>query len=211
MGHSKADKARTHARIVEIAATRLRERGLEGIGVADLMKEAGLTVGGFYKHFASRDDLVAEAVAACFAQARAATGREAEKLAPTLAGVVDWYLTPAHRDRPGSGCAFAALAPDIARADARTRALATADIGATLDRLAALAASADAGAARGQAILTYSALVGALSLARAASDDALSREILATTAAMLKAKAGAGAAPARRAMPAKARRRRPNG
>jgi AcrR family transcriptional regulator len=66
VGHSQIEKQRTHARIVDIASRRLREKGLEGIGVADLMKEAGMTVGGFYKHFASRDELVAEAIDAAF-------------------------------------------------------------------------------------------------------------------------------------------------
>ena len=66
MGHSQADKAQTHERIVAIASRRFRERGLEGIGVADVMKEAGLTVGGFYKHFDSREALVVEALAASF-------------------------------------------------------------------------------------------------------------------------------------------------
>src|SRR5262245_525591 len=181
MGHSQTEKARTHERIIDIAARRFRERGLDGIGVADLMKEAGLTVGGFYKHFGSRDDLVAEAVGACFAQSKAAAAREAAKAPLTLAGVVDWYLTPAHRDNPGAGCAFAALAPDIARADGRTRGLASADVAATLERLAALS-----GGNRAAAILAYSAMVGAVGLSRAVSDPALSREILATTAAALK-------------------------
>jgi TetR/AcrR family transcriptional repressor of nem operon len=62
MRHSKAEKARTHKHIVAIASKRFREKGLAGIGIAQLMKQAGLTVGGFYKHFNSRDDLVAEAV-----------------------------------------------------------------------------------------------------------------------------------------------------
>jgi len=62
MGHTRAEKAKTHKRIVAIASKRFREEGLAGVGIADLMKEAGLTVGGFYKHFDSRDDLVAEAV-----------------------------------------------------------------------------------------------------------------------------------------------------
>ena len=66
MGYSKSDKAETHARIVSVAAKRFRELGLEGIGVADVMKEAGVTVGGFYKHFDSRDELVVEALAAAF-------------------------------------------------------------------------------------------------------------------------------------------------
>src|SRR6476620_10123915 len=66
MGYSKSDKAETHSRIVRVAAKRFRERGLEGIGVADVMKEAGVTVGGFYKHFDSRDELVVEALATAF-------------------------------------------------------------------------------------------------------------------------------------------------
>lgn len=66
MGRSQLEKQKTHEKIVETASKRLREEGLEGIGVADLMKEAGLTVGGFYKHFASRDDLVAEAIQSAF-------------------------------------------------------------------------------------------------------------------------------------------------
>ena len=66
MGYSKSDKAETHARIVSVAAKRFRELGLEGIGVADVMKEAGVTVGGFYKHFDSRDELVVEALATAF-------------------------------------------------------------------------------------------------------------------------------------------------
>src|ERR1700735_4883100 len=66
MGYSKSDNAETYSRIVKVAAKRFRERGLEGIGVADVMKEAGVTVGGFYKHFGSRDELVVEALAAAF-------------------------------------------------------------------------------------------------------------------------------------------------
>jgi TetR/AcrR family transcriptional repressor of nem operon len=66
MGHSKAEKAETHKRIVKIASKRFREDGLAGVGISELMKEAGLTVGGFYKHFNSRDDLVAEAISSAF-------------------------------------------------------------------------------------------------------------------------------------------------
>ena len=75
MGHSRAEKAKTHKRIVAIASKRFREEGLAGVGIADLMKEAGLTVGGFYKHFDSRDDLVAEAVGSALGGARQSTAR----------------------------------------------------------------------------------------------------------------------------------------
>jgi TetR/AcrR family transcriptional repressor of nem operon len=196
MGHSQADKARTHARIVEIAARRLREDGLQGVGVAELMQEAGLTVGGFYKHFGSRDDLVAEALGACFAQSEDAIDRQAGKGERTLASVADWYLTPEHRDDKGAGCPFAALAPDLARADKRTRTLATAEIRTRLARLAGLAVARDGPPiGRARAILAYSALIGALSLARAVDDAALSREILAAAAATLKTALAADARP----------------
>jgi len=75
MGHSRAQKAKTHKRIVSIASKKFREEGLAGVGIAELMKEAGLTVGGFYKHFDSRDDLVAEAVSSAFGGWKRSSGR----------------------------------------------------------------------------------------------------------------------------------------
>ena len=113
MGRSQLEKQKTHEKIVETASKRLREEGLEGIGVADLMKEAGLTVGGFYKHFASRDDLVAEAIQSAFDS----WGRrlEAEGVDPakmTAADIADRYVSAYHRDNPGEGCPFAALTAD---------------------------------------------------------------------------------------------------
>jgi TetR/AcrR family transcriptional repressor of nem operon len=182
MGSSQAEKARTHERIVAIAAKRLRERGLDGIGVADLMQEAGLTVGGFYKHFASRDALVAEAIGTCFGawRKRIEAGEE-----PNLPAWIDGYLSPAHRDDPGAGCPFGALAADLARHTPKMRALATAEIRGTFLLLGALLAKAAPGAARAQAILNHSALLGALSLARIVDDPALSDEIMATVAAAL--------------------------
>src|SRR5271170_2594903 len=107
MGYSKSDKAETHTRIVNVAAKRFREVGLEGIGVADVMKEAGMTVGGFYKHFASRDELVTEALEVAFESLDAWEAR-----AESLARAVRDYLSEAHRDAPGKGCALGALLGD---------------------------------------------------------------------------------------------------
>jgi len=104
MGYSKSDKAETHTRIVRVAAKRFRERGLEGIGVADVMKEAGVTVGGFYKHFGSRDELVVEALATAFKDLDVW-----EEHTPDMAHLLQNYLTEAHRDAPGTGCAMGAL------------------------------------------------------------------------------------------------------
>jgi TetR/AcrR family transcriptional repressor of nem operon len=187
MGHSRAEKAKTHKRIVSIASKKFREEGLAGVGIAELMKEADLTVGGFYKHFDSRDDLVAEAVSSAFGGWKrrvdaAASGGPSVSLAKLL----DDYLNEAHRDNPGTGCAFSALAPEIARSDKRTRAVTSEQARNDIQLIATLLPGKDKRTARSQAILTFSALVGAMSLARAVSDEALSREILQTVGEHLK-------------------------
>jgi len=191
MGHSRAEKMKTHKRIVKIASRRFREKGLAGVGIADLMKEAGLTVGGFYKHFDSRDALVAEAVSSAFgAWKRQVDAAASGGPAVSYAKLVDDYLNEAHRDDPGTGCAFSALAEEIARSDKRTRALATEQIRNDVQLLADLLPRKDKdknkAAARSKAILTFSALVGAMALARAVSDKALSREILKAVKELLK-------------------------
>jgi TetR/AcrR family transcriptional repressor of nem operon len=186
MGHSQAEKAKTHKRIVQIASKRFRENGLAGVGVAELMKEAGLTVGGFYKHFDSRDDLVAEALSAALGRLKRQMDAATSGGPPlTYAKVVDDYLSEGHRDKPGAGCPISALAGDIARSGKRTRSLATEGIRNDLQVIAGLIRGKDK-AARSKAILTFSALVGAVELARAVSDDELSSEILKTVDELLK-------------------------
>jgi TetR/AcrR family transcriptional repressor of nem operon len=187
MGYSKAQKARTHKRIVAIASKRFREKGLAGFGIAELMKEAGMTVGGFYKHFDSRDELVAEAVSSAFGdwQRRADDAASGEPPV-SYRQLIDDYLSDVHRQNPGTGCAFSALAPEIARCDKRTRALASEQVRNDLELIVGLLPGKDKRMARSRAILTFSALVGAMSLARAVSDESLSREILKTVAKLLK-------------------------
>jgi TetR/AcrR family transcriptional regulator, transcriptional repressor for nem operon len=187
MGYSKAQKAKTHERIVKLASKRFREEGLAGIGIAELMKEAGLTVGGFYKHFDSRDHLVAEAINSAFGGwQRRVDAAKTNGPPVSYAKLIDDYLNEAHRDNPGKGCAFSALAPEIARSDKRTRALTSEQVQNDIQLIAALHPAKDKRTARSRAILTFSALVGAMSLARAVSDEALSREILNTVAEVLK-------------------------
>jgi TetR/AcrR family transcriptional regulator, transcriptional repressor for nem operon len=187
MGHSRAEKAKTHKRIVGTAAKRFREKGLAGFGIADLMKEAGLTVGGFYKHFDSRDDLVAEAVSSAFGNWQRRVDAAASGGPPvSLAKLIDDYLNAGHRDNPGTGCAYSALAPEIARSDKRTRSLTSEQVRNDIQLIATLLSAKDESTVRSQAILTFSALVGAMSLARAVSDEALSREILKTVGQRLK-------------------------
>jgi len=187
MGHSRAEKAKTHKRIVRIASKRFREKGLAGFGIAELMKEAGLTGGGFYKHFDSRDDLVAEAVSSAFGGwKRRVDAAKAGSPPVSYEKLIDEYLNEAHRDNPGTGCAFSVLAPEIARSDKRTRALTSEQVRNDIRLIAGLLLGKDKQTARSRAILTFSALVGAMSLARAVSDEALSREILNTVAELLK-------------------------
>jgi TetR/AcrR family transcriptional repressor of nem operon len=190
MRHSKAQKTKTHDRIVAIASKRFREEGLAGIGIADLMKEAGLTVGGFYKHFDSRDALVAEAVGRALELWKNQTDAAASGGPPvSYESLVDEYLSEAHRNHPGTGCPVSALAGDLARSDKRTRTLVSRKIRDNIELLATLIRKTngtDEGSARSQAILTYCALVGAIGMARAVSDEELSREILKTVAQLLK-------------------------
>ncbi|MFZ0506167.1 MAG: TetR/AcrR family transcriptional regulator [Chthoniobacterales bacterium] len=186
MGYSQDQKIKTHDRIVRTASKRFREKGLAGVAIADLMKEIGLTVGGFYKHFDSRDDLVAESV-------KAATGplqkqllaAESGEAALTYGSLVDSYLSEAHRDHPGTGCPVSALACDIARGSKHIRSLLTEKVKSSLELFANLLPPEES-AARRKAILTVSALLGALELARAVSDQTLSDEILESTREALR-------------------------
>ncbi len=173
MGYSKSDKAETHTRIVKVAAKRFRELGLEGIGVADVMKEAGVTVGGFYKHFGSRDELVVEALAAAFKDLDVWEEHTAD-----MAHLLQNYLTEAHRDAPGTGCAMGALVGDMTRGSKSARALYTARVKRSLAFFSALLPSNRRSDKRRRALLILSALLGAINLSRAVSDPNLSREIL---------------------------------
>ena len=112
MGHSQSDKQATHHRIVQVAARRFRERGIDGISVGDIMKEAGLTVGGFYKHFESRDALVTEAFILALQDIEHI--QDALKTEPQRA--ISTYMSTSHRNNVGRGCPISALANDVARA-----------------------------------------------------------------------------------------------
>jgi TetR/AcrR family transcriptional repressor of nem operon len=176
MGYSKSDKAETHARIVSVAAKRFRELGLEGIGVADVMKEAGVTVGGFYKHFDSRDELVVEALATAFQDLD-----RWEEHTDTLTTALENYLSEEHRDAPGAGCALGALLGDMSRASRSAKAVYTARLKRTLAYSTGLVPPNGSSDRRSRAILTISAMLGAINLSRAVSDPNLSREILQRT------------------------------
>ena len=181
MGHSKASKASTHARLVATAASRFKERGVDGISLADLMKDLKLTHGGFYKHFGSRDELVTEALELALTQSgQAMRERLFDGDSADIAGFVDFYLDEAHRDQRAGGCAVAALAGDAARKSTDVQAQFREQIERNLETLSEALGSRSAGESRAKAVLVLSALYGALIMARAVGDSPLSREVLGT-------------------------------
>ena len=181
MRYSKEHKQETHARIVRKASVRLREKGAHGIGVADLMKEAGLTHGGFYAHFDSREALVIEAFAYAMDRSMERWRKAAEQTPPEkrLATIVDSYLTPVHRDDPGHGCAVPTLGAEIARESPKTRKAFAAKLEQMIDMIAEQIPDVPPKAARKQAVATLATMMGTLVLARIAGNGEFSDEILA--------------------------------
>ena len=187
MGHSRANKRKHHEQIVGVAASRFREDGVDRVGVADLMHDAGLTHGGFYRHFESRDELVAEAVERALHDGGQAMAAVAESPQDPLGAVIDAYLSTSHRDNLRTSCAVTTLATDVARSNPRARAAYTRQVGVYIDMLVGLLPPGSDAPRRAAAIAALSTLVGAVSMARAVDDEALSDEILASAATELKA------------------------
>lgn len=180
MRYSKDHKAETHARIVKNASVRLRERGAASIGVAELMKEAGLTHGGFYAHFPSRDALIGEAFAHAMQQT---TGRwrkraERESEGNRLAAIVNGYLTAEHRDDVGNGCALPSLGIEVSRASPKTRKAFASKLEDMIAMLVEQFPELSPKTARREAIGVVSTMMGAMILARATGTSEFSDEIL---------------------------------
>ncbi len=181
MRYSKEHKQETHARIVRKASVRLREKGAHGIGVADLMKEAGLTHGGFYAHFDSREALVIEAFAYAMDRSMEHWRKTAAETPPDkrLATIVNSYLTTIHRDDPGRGCAVPTLGAEIARESPKTRKAFAAKLEQMIDMIADQLPDLPRKAARKQASATLATMMGTLVLSRIAGNGEFSEEILA--------------------------------
>jgi TetR/AcrR family transcriptional regulator, transcriptional repressor for nem operon len=180
MRYAKGHKSETRDRILKSATARLRSRGSAGIAIADLMKESGLTHGGFYAHFKSRDALIDEAFRDALEGIVAKWRHRAERApdAEKLAAIVNGYLTEQNRDDTETGCVLPALGAEVARANSKTRKVYTAQ----LEKLIALIAEYQSGritkAARERAIGTISTMIGSLLMARAVGDLDMSLEIL---------------------------------
>ncbi len=203
MRYSKEHKFQTHARIVKKASVKLREKGAHGIGVADLMKDAGLTHGGFYAHFDSREALVIEAFTHAMDRSTEHWRKLAEETPPEkrLSKIVNSYLTPLHRDDPGHGCAVPTLAAEIAREGARTRRVFSGRMEQMIDMLAGQFHGMPRKAARKQAMAALATMMGSLVMARIAGGGGFSDEILQAgrDGVLSQAKPAAKRKPAKRA------------
>jgi TetR/AcrR family transcriptional repressor of nem operon len=170
---SREQAAENRKRIVEAAARMFREKGFDGVGVDAIMKGVGLTHGGFYGHFRSKDDLAVEAVRHALER-----GTERQRRFTDLRDLVCDYLSERHRANRADGCAIAALCGEMARQGEGMRCGVTAHVRAQLDRFSHLLKGGTAASRRKRAIATLAGIVGALMLARAVEDVALSDEIL---------------------------------
>src|SRR5260370_5553722 len=187
MRKSKREAAETRRRIVKAAAAKFRLNGIARTGLSDLMAAAGLTHGGFYRHFDSKDQIVAEACTAAaesLAEQLAASG---SKKSPqrALKAIVEKYLSAAHRDEPADGCPVAALGSEMARGDERTRAAATQGFLKFVQIIASQFGKTRPDLARRRALVAAATMIGALTMSRIVTDSELSADILREAAKQL--------------------------
>jgi TetR/AcrR family transcriptional regulator, transcriptional repressor for nem operon len=176
--YADGHKERTRRAIVDVATSTIRSEGIDGARVTDVMREAGLTHGGFYTHFASKGDLVAEACGAGVVAARESVVAVASRATPEarVRAVLDAYLTGARRD--AAGCTLATLGGEIARQPRKVRVRFTRELAASLEAIAPLMDGMDEERRVDQVLTMVASMVGAMMLSRAVSDRALSDRIL---------------------------------
>lgn len=180
MRKSKLETAQTRQRIIATAAAEFRRNGINSTGLSDLMATAGLTHGGFYRHFSSKDQLVTEACASAIdAVATWFTGAPPDEGHRSgIETLVTAYLSANHRDNPAEGCPFAALGSELARADKDTRAVATEGMLRIVGLLAQQFPDMRPDLAKRRALAAFATMVGALTLARMVTDAKLSALLL---------------------------------
>ncbi len=171
---TRAQAEENRERILDNAAQLFRERGFDGIGLNDLMQAAGLTRGGFYGHFESKDDLAAQAARRALENNREQWRQQTDR---SVAAWVKAYLSDAHRDHPGAGCALVALAGDAARGGPAVREVFTEGVESLVAAVQGQLPGASDPERREQALAMLSTMVGALLLSRAVGDAGLSREL----------------------------------
>lgn len=193
MRYSESRKDETHAKLVKIAGRVLRENGPDGVAVADVMKEAGLTHGGFYAHFKSKDALLVEALESVFASSKRKFLRAVDGLPPrhALATYIDFYVSPRHRDDRANGCPITALNSDLPRQSKAVRAAFDGGVKSLVAGLEQRIAEAGIeGDAHALAASVISAMAGAVAISRAVTDPVLSDQMLATARESIKARLG---------------------
>jgi AcrR family transcriptional regulator len=175
--YAKEHKDATRQRITETAGRRFKRDGIDGSGIATLMKDAGLTNGAFYAHFESKDDLVATIVADQL-RGQGEWIRDAATDRAGIERIVREYLSPAHRDSPEEGCPSAALLDEIGRCPDSTKQAYTDGVLGFIDDIAAVLAPNDPESARVKTLSVYALMVGTMQLSRALTDEQLSDEVL---------------------------------
>jgi TetR/AcrR family transcriptional regulator, transcriptional repressor for nem operon len=179
MRYVKGHKDATRRRIIEVASQQLRQGGVEGSGVAGLMAKAGLTHGGFYSHFSSKEALIEEALREAIEQFKAWIIDRAGSDGSQFEAIIRAYLSIEHRDNPANGCVGAALAPEIARHSPAVRRMFTESLVDYIEVIAnLLPESATPEARRSVATAVISGTIGMMQLARAVDDKELSEKIL---------------------------------
>lgn len=173
-------KARTHQRILKNAARRFRAEGLNGPGVASVMKASGMTVGGFYKHFRSKDDLLAAAIEEGFSEFgdKVFTALRDIPAAERWKEIVRWYLSPEHCEHADTGCPIAALAPEIARAAPAVRKRIAGSMKAWQERMLEFMPGRTAVERGRNFTIIFTAMAGAVSIARILPDPVAKQNIL---------------------------------
>jgi TetR/AcrR family transcriptional repressor of nem operon len=197
MRYDSEHKQRTRERVLTEAAKAIRAEGPHRIGVAGIMAKAGLTHGGFYAHFASKDELVLAALERMFDDARGRVERttDGKPAAEGLSAYVDWYLSPAHRDARGAGCPMPALAADLPRLELDARTAFGERVASLTARLSAMLAELGREDPEEDAASMIAEMVGALSLARAEPDEVRSEAILSRSRRSVKRRLGLEARP----------------
>ncbi len=192
MRYAATHKDETRKALLIAAGRQLRALGPDRVAVAAVMKSAGLTHGGFYAHFKSKDSLLAEALVAIFGASKRRMMRMLEGLPPkhALATYIDFYVAPRHRDDPAHGCPITALSSDMPRQSKKFRATFETGVTSLSAHLAKLMAEAGIAHADKLAPSILAAMAGAVALARTISDATLSDELLASTRAGIKARLG---------------------
>ncbi len=182
MRYRPGHKAKTRRKIVKDAARRVRAVGITGAAVAAVMRDAGLTHGGFYKHFESKDELLVESLREAFRDLADRMARAAKKSRPGTAwkAVVKAYLSPPHCNHPERGCPLAALAPELARADKAMKAQIAGEMTRYQSRMLTFMPGRRTSDKERAFVAIISTMLGAMAIARILPDPAAQAKVLAT-------------------------------